>query len=197
MPTNPLLVTLSGPGQSVPDIKSLSNREVGLIVLANLARQMPGLTWGELHRFVGLDIETMGKHWYEDVGSSIMDVGRSIGGTAMDIKRSIGTDLSDSLDAAGRWAGDAVRLFTSKSVIDGLNSSYACYTSSGGYAGAITGSDGDKSSCAREFSQYADKVADNLGYNVKAKAFVMADLPPWVLPAGLGVVVILFMRRGH
>lgn len=218
---DPLIVTMAGPNDL--DLRRLSNMEAGLVILSQVTRAHPGITWGQLANLAGRP-ELMGG-WLTDLShkvasvsrgatSSVADVGRGAGGVVMDVTRSGNSLIGDAFDATGDKIADAVRVFTSKKVIDGLNSSYSSFSQSGGITGAIGGGlfnsgagGGDAAGADGQQSGSMGGIWDfivNLGAGAKAKlsaasASDAGGIPggplPWVLAGGV-VLVLMLRRRG-
>lgn len=217
---DPLIVTMAGPGEY--DLRDLSNFEAGAVVLSRITRANPGITWGELALFARRP-ELMAGMFdvFRDVGhavadasrgatSAVMDVGRGAGGTVMDVTRSGNSLIGDAFDATGDKIADAVRVFTSKKVIDGLNSSYESFSKSGGITGAVGGGmfknlGGGNEAGGGEDASAGQGIWDfivNLGAGAKAKvnaASSSAGLPEGsgVLMMAVGGILLFFVVRGR
>ena len=219
MNQDPLIVTMAGPNDL--DLRRLSNMEAGLVLLSKVTRAYPGITWGQLADMAGRP-ELMGG-WLTDLGhkvasatrggtSAVMDVGRGAGGTVMDVTRSGNSLIGDAFDATGDKIADAVRVFTDKKVIDGLNSSYESFSKSGGITGAVggglfnfgsddaTGEDGQSKSAMGGIWDFIV----NLGAGAKSKlnagsAPNVGGLPggplPWALAGGVILILVIRGRR--
>ncbi len=226
---NPALVTMQGPGDL--DIRDLSNFEAGALILSRITEANPGITWGQLAASVGRDGSGRMSGWLTDItksvkgaASTVMDAGRSGtsgvmdvvrggGGVVMDVTRSGNSLIGDAFDGVGDKMADALRAFTDKKVIDGLNSSYESFSSSGGITGAVGGGlfnswgGGGEEGADGETSEGGGIWDFIVGLGSKAKRAatgtasaqagdVWAGPLPWVI--GFGAVgVLLFLRRGH
>lgn len=201
---NPLLVTMRGPSSGAIRMQDLSNFEAGYLTLSLVARQNPGLKWGDLIGYANQrGLTTMGKAWYEKLASGVGDF-------VSDSSDWVGDSVKDVFGATGGFIGDAVRMLTDKEVIDGMNSSYESFTSSGGVAGAVGGSDtfgieklfsgGDGKDGATK-NQIMEWIT-SLGDSVKKKSgdanLAAFEMPGGVLPWALagGAVVVLMLFRG-
>jgi len=198
------LITMASPASAAEvDILDLSDYEAGLAFLGMVNQIYPGVTMRQLGKLAyGNRIETMGRSFWERQVSHVSDalsptktfnkVKEAVG----DIKDGVGDVLKDTFDAIGDAGGSALRLFTDQKVVDGLNSSYESFTSSGGILGAVGGK-----SISEGVSDGVDSFGSfitNLGSKVKANtASVSASMgiPDWAIPVGIGGVVLLLLLR--
>jgi len=195
------LITMAAPASEQDiDISDLSDYEAGLAFLGMVNQIYPGVTMRQLGQLAyGNRIETMGRSFWERQLSHVSDalsptktfnkVKTAVG----DIKDGIGDVLKDTFDATADAGGSIVRLFTDKKVVDGLNSSYESFTSSGGILGAVGGS--SLSEGASNFVTFLTNLGNKAKANANAASTSMG-LPDWAIPVGIGgVALILLLRR--
>lgn len=105
------LITLAGSEaiEAIP-LKDLTPIDAAILTLATIAKEAPGITWGELADRPG---QTMGKKWYEKFASWV------------------GTGTSDLVGKIGEIGGSTIRLLTNKQVMDGVKSYAAAYATGG------------------------------------------------------------------
>ena len=193
----PTLVTMHG--QSVLEFTDLSNFEAGVILLAEINKRVPGITWGQLAATVKRGTMA-GWNPFRAVGNLAKDVGSAV----MDVTRSSGDIVGDAFDATGETIGAAVRLFTDKKVIGGMNDAYKGFTDGGGVAGFWGsgslfggGEEGEEKNAAQGIWDFIT----NLGAGGKKAAADGASVggigavPGVVWAIGGGVVLLLALRR--
>lgn len=199
------IVTLAGPRPAL-DIRELSNYEAGLAFLGTVNQLYPGIKIKHLHQLAyGNRPETMGRKWWEKVGGALNPVNHfdTIKTTVGEVKDGIGDVLKDSFDATADAGGSLVRLLSDEKVIDGINSSYESFTSSGGVSGAVVGDwggdwtggeGGEEGGIQQAGKKFFDFIVQ-AGASAKKKAnaaSVGGEFPSWALPVGIGAVVLLW-----
>jgi hypothetical protein len=113
------LITMSGNETKIQDIKklqSLDDQQAGVYALYLIAKNNPGITFGQLIQGSGVRLSG----WFTDLG------------------RMVGNGLSDAINLIGKKTGESVRLFTDKEVVSGLQS-YAAAAATGGESLAAQG----------------------------------------------------------
>lgn len=132
------LISMAGP--SGLDVDGISNFEAGVIVLAELDKAVPDITWRELFLLgdaVG-DPEKMGRSLLGRIGAAInpMPVIRSVGHIVGEVTRETGHVAGQVGRATGDVVGGSVRLLTDESVVDGLARAWNAFKGGGGVLGA-------------------------------------------------------------
>ncbi len=182
---NPLLVTMRGPGDI--DIPSLSNFEAGIAFLTLIAKMNPGITFGQLAEVMDSPERMAG--WWTDLKKSVGDV-----------KDGIGDVLKDTASAIGGGAGDAVRLVTDESVLNGASRAATAYATGGGSEGvrSALGGAGGGSGPVDQFINFVSSLGSSfksVAPNQAGIAGLPANVWPWAI-AGGAVLVVLFARPG-
>lgn len=167
-------------GPASIDPASLTDIEAGVQLLALLARQYPGLTWGQLAAMV------------DDPGLSgwLTDLKKTVG----DIKDGIGDALKDTGDWIGDKLGDAFRLAADEEVQDGA-SRIGMAIASGGKSEAAKGV--LESIFGEENAEKAQGILETMGGLFKRKSqgddpalAAAGTLEPYIpLMVGAGVLV--------
>lgn len=220
---NPLLVTMSGPSErvgkpSVEEYLALDDRELGFVVLSMVDAKYPGITFGELWAKPKRVTERMGgpfdfvsDAWdgavevVQDIGHGGMEIVRGAGHVVGEVTRTGGHILAEGGRYLGHAGGEVLRAVTSERVQNFLNSTYSCYTASGGWTAAVTGSDGGGEACAPTAGE--DQFLSQLGADFKAwlsgggglnKAGLFGipgNVLPWAIAAS-AVLVVMFAKPG-
>jgi hypothetical protein len=220
---NPLLVTMRGPGDF--NLGDVSDFEAGIIVLSELNKMQPGITWGELFSMGRINGSgTMGRGFWErqakraggavmtvarGTGGAVMDVARGAGGVAMDIQRSGGDIVMSAVNAVGDKVGEATRLFTDQKVVEGGAKAYKAFTDGGGIAGfwggsGVFGKGGGEGATDEEGMSAAGGIWDfitSLGSSAKKKTGAneagIFGIPSNVLPWAIagGAVLVVLFAR--
>jgi len=110
------------------DPRQLSDIDAGIWFLSLVAKENPGITFGELFEQAKLS------GWWTDLKKSTKAVTRSVGNT-----------FSDVSGWVGRNTGDAIRLLTDEQVVNGVMQYGAAYASGGasmGLQGMLQGQGG-------------------------------------------------------
>jgi hypothetical protein len=177
---NPTLVTMQGPKSQ--GIQSLSNFEAGIATMGVIAREYPGITWGQLLALSG----------HGQMSGWFTDFKRGVGS----LRDGIGDILRDTVSMVGGVAGSGIRLVTDQEVLSGLSQAAAAYATGG--ASAAAGSLGGGTDSAGVGGSIVDFLSA-LGLSSKAKSSgAVEDMPRWVLPVsvGIGGLLLVMMTRG-
>lgn len=119
-----LLKLMGNDGEGLATINpwKLKDQEAGVQFLYQLAKQYPGITWGDLFRAAqtGADKPTVTMGW-----NPLKNLGRKMKNLTVDV-----------INFTGDKAGDAIRLLTDKEVVSGLSQYGAAYATGGASMGA-------------------------------------------------------------
>lgn len=116
------ITTLSGPGESL-NLSQLSDFEAGLVVLSEIDRAAPGITWAQ----------------YIGAGAPMAMQNRQMAGWWTDLKKGVSSVTSGVANAASstirfvaNMGGDLVRLATDAEVFNTVARAAAAYATGGG-----------------------------------------------------------------
>lgn len=184
---------MRGPAQNNIDFVNLSNIDVALLSLLEIAKANPGLTWGQL---ASGNIQTMGKKC-----SGFWDCSKSFGSTTKstigDVAGSAGKGIKATVNFIADKGGDLVRLAADDDVSSAIKSAVTSYMTGGAstVGESIFGSgNGDE----------GETFLDSLGKYIKGifggsgtDSAGMGDkpFPNWVMPAIGGVTLLVLLTR--
>jgi hypothetical protein len=188
-------------GPSIPDVQSMSDFEAGLLALRVIGEMYPGITFGQLPALAAQSKGSgfMGRSWLERQFSNVA-------GGAGTVVSGIGGVVKDTLSVTGGVAGDAIRLLTSKQVVNAASMAGAAYATDGA---SLSVSDimskvfgGGSSSAGSSVTDFFATLGANLkalmgssgSSPVQAGMFSSTNLP-WLIGGGF-VLAFVFGKRG-
>lgn len=217
MKNSPLLVTMSGPGgllraaqPSDAEYLALDDFNAGLVALSMIEARYPGISFLELvqkpRRARRERMEGFGD-WISDRWDDAEDAVSSVAHAALNAGRAAGHTVGEIARGVGHAGGEVMRSVMTDKVKNFLNSTYSCYTASGGWTGAVTGNQGDTSGDAcRETPEGSEDWIAKIGQEFKdligggglneAGIFgIPGKLVPWAIAAS-AVLVVMFAKPG-
>lgn len=185
------LISLSGPpGLALmeTDPRQLSDVDAGIWTLAIIAKENPGIKWGDLLN----KTQSMGG-WWTNLKKSVGDYGKFVGNA-----------ISDSGDKFGEWGGDAIRLLTDKEVADGVSRYGQAYATGGqsegvrGFLSSLGISDSGEGGGAidklkKQFTDILGKIGQSSKDQVNKAGMGDMNLSPMLLIGGLGFGLLLVL----
>jgi len=179
---NPLLITMSGPGDV--DLSQLSNFEAGILTLALIDRVYPGIRWRDLPAVAGGFRPEVLNGW-------LTNLTRAVG----NVKDGVGDVLKDTANYVGGAFGDTVRLATDDKVIDGAARLGTAYATGGGSEGVRQLFAGDVGGAANSFLDFVSGLGEKAkGMTTAGAGGMDMSVLPWAI-GGAVVLALIFGRR--